>query len=325
MTVADPLLDQRLRSAERYMRQAIRPGTRANHMGALRTYIGFSVFHELEYTLPSVPHICAFIDYLISHYSNPGTLANYISSLTSVLRRLHVDVSPFASIEVSDMMTSVKNNIRHVPNKRPPVALDMLPVIIYNVLGDEHGWTVAFAINTMFFTFLRQSNLAPRNKTKFDYTRHLVRGDVHATHDAVVFNIKWSKTHQGPTALTVAAPAIHGRLSCPLTAYLRMIQQVPTISPRQPLLSFPDASPLPISYIDKLWDNALHAMGVPPRTYTLHSLRRGGATEAHGGGVASLQEIQQHGTWQSQSVHEYLPNDPRNSNVFKYFRDLSHH
>lgn len=322
MTIADPLLDHCLRSAEVYMNGAIRPGTRANHMAALRTFIGFSVFYKLEYTAPTVPHACAFIDYLISHYSNPGTIANYVSSLTSVLRRLHVDVTCFASIEVNDLMTSVKTNIRHLPNKKAPVAIDMLPVIIYNVLQDPNGSTVAFAITTMFFTFLRQSNLGPRNKTKFDATRHLLRRDVHLFPDGVLYNIKWSKTRQASSPTTVAAPAMPGHIACPAAAYTRMIHLVPTVDPAQPLLCFADRSPMPISYIDKVWDAALQAMGIPSRIYTLHSLRRGGATEVYGGGVASLHDIQQHGTWQSRAVYEYLPNDPRRSTVFKYFRDI---
>lgn len=321
--ITDPILDQHLRSAEAHMRGAIRPGTRANHMAALRTFIGFSAYHDLQYTRPDVAHVCAFIDYLIAHYSNPGTLANYVSSLISVLRRLHVDVSAFASIEVSDMMSSIKNNIRHVPLKRNPVSIDMLPVIVYNVMADPHGPTVAFAIIIMFLTFLRQSNLAPRNKSKYDSTRHLARRDVHVTEDGLLFNIKWSKTQQAVATTSVAAPAMPGRVICPLAAYHRMIAHAPTQSPHQPLLSFIDGSPLPVSYIDRVWDTALQGMGIPPRVYTLHSLRRGGATEVYAAGVASIAEIQQHGNWQSSAVYQYLPTDPHNSSVYRHFRDLS--
>lgn len=320
--ITDALLDRHLRAAEEMMKGAVRPGTRANHMSALRTFIGFSVFHSLDYSSPDVPHICAFIAYLVSHYSNPGTLSNYVSSLSSVLKRLHIDTAPFGSIEVSDMMTSIKTNLRHVPNKRNPVSLDMLPVIVYNVLADPQGPTVAFAIIVMFLTFLRQSNLGPRNKSKYDETRHLARRDVYVAPDALVFNIKWSKTQQGVTASTVAAPAMPGQLICPVQAYYRMLRHAPTYKPSQPLLSFVDGSPMPISYVDRVWDAAMTAMGIPRRIYTLHSLRRGGATEAYGSGVASLQEIQQHGNWRSSAVHEYLPSDPRNSAVFKYFKDL---
>lgn len=319
--IPDPILDQHLRSAERLMAGAIRPGTRANHMAALRTFIGFSVFHNLDFASPDVPHICAFINYLVSHYSNPGTLANYVSSLTSVLRRLHVNVTPFTSIEVNDLMTSIKINMRHVPNKRPPVTMEMLPILVYSIMGDPQGPTVAFAIIIMFVTFLRQSNLAPRNKSSYDYTRHLTRADVYHTPEAVIFNIKWSKTQQGATVTSVAAPAIHGRLHCPVAAYQRMLSHAPTLSHNQPLISFPDGSPLPISYIDKAWDNALQGMGIPPRTYTLHSLRRGGATEVFTAGAASVQEIQQHGQWKSDAVYQYLPNDPRSTPVFRHFRD----
>lgn len=319
--IPDPILDRHLRSAERLMSGAIRPGTRANHLAALRTFIGFSVFHNLDYRYPDVPHVCAFINYLVSHYSNPGTLANYISSLTSVLRRLHIDIQCFSTIEVSDLMTSIKINIRHVPNKKPPVSMEMLPVLVYNVLSDPHGPTVAFAIILMFMTFLRQSNLASRNKSKFDPTRHLVRGDVTVSDEAVILNIKWSKTQQGAAVTSVAAPAMPGKIVCPVAAFYRMVRQVPTRHHHQPLLSFSDASPVPISYLDRVWDTAMDAMGIPPRVYTLHSLRRGGATEVYGAGVASVQEIQQHGNWKTDAVYQYLPNDPRSSSVFRHFRD----
>lgn len=291
-------------------------------MAALRTFIGFSVFHNLNYLTPDVTHVCAFIDYLISHYSNPGTLANYISSLTSILRRLHVDVMVFSSIEVSDMLASIKNNVRHVPNKRNPVSIQMLPVIVYNVFADPNGSTVAFAVIVMFLTFLRQSNLAPRNKSAYDPSRHLTRDDVHIMRDAVVFNIKWSKTQQGPTVTSVAAPEMPGRTICPVQAYRRMLLDVPTTRHLQPMLSFPDGSPMPISYIDRVWDAALAGMGIPRRLYTLHSLRRIGATEAYAEGTATVQEIQSHEQWKSNAVYEYLPTDPRNSGVFRHFRDL---
>lgn len=120
--------------------------------------------------------MCAFIhyDYLTTVYDKSSTILNYVSSLSSVLRRLEVDTLPFRSINVQDFITSIKSNIRHIPFKRIPVTFHMLSQIVDLVLIDSHGPVVAFALLLMYFSFLRQSNLSPRNKAAFDVTRTLL-------------------------------------------------------------------------------------------------------------------------------------------------------
>lgn len=318
----DPAVNSHIVGARAYIRTAIRPGTRANHLTALRLFIGFSVYHALEYHVPTVSHVCAFIHYMTLHYANPRTILNYTSGLTSVLRRLRVDVGPFNSIDVSDFLASIKTNIRYAPNKRMPVQHEMLESIVLRALSDPEGPTVAFAYIIMFMTFLRQSNLAPRNKRAFDHTRHLTRRDVIVRHDAVIVAIKWSKTQQGPTATSVAAPAKPGSLICPREAYYRMLTHAPTRQAHQPLFSFADGTPLPTSYMNKAWDRIMKDIGCPHRAFTLHSLRRGAATEVYTAQAASIHQLQQHGQWASDAIYQYLPNDPSRSEVFQYFKRL---
>lgn len=123
-------------------------------------------------------------------------------------------------------------------------------------------------------TFVRQSNLAPRNKSTFDPTRHLTRSDVVDRDDAIIIAIKWSKSQQGPTSTSVAAPAMPGKIICPREVYRRMLLNAPTRHPRQPVCSFRDGTVLPTSYMNKTWDRALDTPGCPKRKFTLHSLRR---------------------------------------------------
>lgn len=256
------------------------------------------------------------------HYSNPRTILNYIGGLTSVLRRMRVDVSPFCSLEVADFMTSIRVNIRTVTNKRLPVHYQMLLRLVVACRLEPEGPTIAFAYIIMYMTFLRQSNLAPRNKNGFDHTRHLTRGDVILRPDAVILSIKWSKTQQGPTATTVAAPAKPGSDLCPVRAFSEMITHSPTAAYHQPLLSFRDGSPMPTSYLNNAWDRVLARLGCPPRAFTLHSLRRGGVTEVYNAGAASIHQLKDHGQWSSDAIMEYLPNDPSRSSVFQYFKEL---
>lgn len=182
-------------------------------------------------------------------------------------------------------------------------------------------------LNSLFLScsllFLRQSNLAPRTKRTFDSTRHLVRSDVVIEPDAIIINIKWSKTKQGPTASSVAAPSMGEPDLCPVRAFQDMIVHAPGNGPKHPLFAFTDGTPMPLSYINRAWNEALLRLGLPKRQYTLHSLRRGGATSSFVGGAASVDQIMAHGTWSSNAVNCYLPNDPRRSEVYKYFKGTS--
>lgn len=320
MIVSDPGINYHLRGVERYIAAALRPGTRNNHMTALKTYIGFMTHHGLDYTRLDYCTLCAYIHYLVAHYKNPLTIKNYILSLASVLRRLGVDVACFSSIHVSDFLLSIQSNLRHVPTKKLPVLHDILHSLIVVIAADDEGPSLVFAILLMFYTLLRQSNIGPRNKRAYNPSRHLTRNDILIQPDCLIVSLKWSKTHQGPTSTSVAAPSLPGSRLCPVSAYHQMLLFCPTRVLSQPLISFWDGSPLPISYINKAWNKATDQLGLPRRAYTLHSLRRGGATSAFTSGAASLDQIKTHGLWSSSAVETYLPNDPRRSEVYQYFK-----
>lgn len=321
--IADPSLEFHLRGAETYINAALRPGTRANHLTALRLYIDFAASHRLLYMYPTVSSLWAFIHHLVVKYDNPNTILNYIASLASALKRLGVDITSFRSVNVYDFMLSIKTNIRHETTKRLPVSYQLLCRILQSIASDPEAPTVIFAIILMYFSFLRQSNLCPRNKAAFDTTRHLLRTDVLPRHDALIVAIKWTKTRQGRHSSSIAMPALPGAASCPLAAWGAMLAHSPTTRPLQPLFSFRDASPLPLSYLKRVWSKAISDLGIAHKLYTLHSLRRGGATDIYQSGTASIQEIQSHGDWRSDAVFAYLPNDPRNSRIPDIFRDIA--
>lgn len=239
-----------------------------------------------------------------------------------MLRRLRVDVSPFYSMDVVDFVSSIKNNVRHIPHKRLAVQHDMLERILVAAATDLEAPTIIFAYLLMFMTFLRQSNMAPRNKGAFDPSRHLTRRDIFVRSDALIVSIKWSKTQQGSTATTVAAPAKPGHPLCPVAAYHNMLHHAPTMYHPQPLFVFRDGTCMPTSYMNKAWDQVMRRLGCPPRAFTLHSLRRGAATQVYTAGAASLHQVKMHGQWASSAVMEYLPNDPCRSEVFTYLKNL---
>lgn len=289
-------------------------------MTALKIYTEFTSAHRIPYDRPTVSTVCAFMHFLTTRYNNPSTILNYLGGVTTSLMRIGVDISPFRSIDVADFVQSVKVNIRHVTDRKLPVSYHMLVSIVDYVYTDPQGPTVAFAITIMYFLFLRQSNIAPRNKAAFDHHRHLLRSDVILRNDSIVVALKWSKSRQGTVASSLAAPALPGAILCPCQAYRRMLQHAPTLKSPQALLCFKDCTPLPTSYLTKVWGKAMEHLGIPRTAYTLHSLRRGGATDASRLG-ASIQEIRQHGDWRSDAVYSYLPHDPAGSRVCQAFRE----
>lgn len=285
-------------------------------------YIEFNCAHALQYDYPTISSICAFLHYLVLKYPNPSTILNNFGAVCSVLTRMNIDIRAFSSIHVRDFVQSIKQNIRHVPNRKLPVSYVMLIDIITHIYFDPEGPSVVLAVLLMYFLFLRQSNICPRNKSAFDRHRHLTRGDVILRPDGLVVGIKWSKTRQTTFASSAAAPALPGAITCPVMAYQRMLAIAPTVNSHQALVCFRDSSPLPLSYVKKVWDRALAHLGLAKGAYSLHSLRRGGASDIFNSGAASIQDIRQHGDWRSDSVYAYLPNDPSTSRVFQTFKNV---
>lgn len=321
--ISDPGLDAHLRGAEWYINNALRPGTQANHLSALKAFITFNYKYGLDYRQVSVSSICTFIHQLTLSHDNPTTILNYASNLCAVLKRLALDVTPFRSINVADFLSSIKVNVRHTPNRRQPVSHQMLHLIVWAAYEDKEGPTVAFAFILLFFTMFRQSNTAQRTVKQFDATRQLLRSDILTNEESLIVTLKWSKTRQVSMASSVAAPALPGADICPVGAYKQMLEHAPTVSPSQALLCFPDCRPMPISYLNKVWDTCLLRLGAKRRDYTLHSLRRGAATEVFSDSPASLDQIKRHGDWASSAVFSYLPHDPRNSEVYRHFQTLA--
>ena len=61
-----------------------------------------------------------------------------------------------------------------------------------------------------------------------------------------------------------------------------------------------------ISHVKKEWDGAILAAGQSPKVFSLHSLRRGGASYSYYNCGAKLADIKRHRGWTSDAVQTYL-------------------
>ena len=162
------------------------------------------------------------------------------------------------------------------------------------------------AVLTMFYAALRQSEVAPPTMGAFDHTRHPTRGEIRLTTEGISLRVKWAKNMQKVgQQRTVTLPLVPEVALCPVRAIRANIMAVPTKSQKDPLLMLPSRAPVPCSLVKKTWDTALHVVGVDITTYSLHSLRKAAATQAHAKGCTET-EIQRHGGWRSTAYRTYI-------------------
>ena len=110
----------------------------------------------------------------------------------------------------------------------------------------------------------------------------------------------------------VTFPRVHNSMLCPVKAWRRYFRSVAHISgkSRAPLLIDPAASRVKLvtqpALRAMLW-RALRAAALPADAFTLHSLRRGGASAANQAGVPR-QELKRHGLWdlKGETIDLYL-------------------
>ena len=176
----------------------------------------------------------------------------------------------------------------------------------------------------MFVGFLRQSSLAPPTTTTFDLTRHLTWDDVAETTAGLNIKLKWTKTIQrSADATSVLLAPIKGSPACPLAAFKRYAATRPTPTGHAPLLTYEDGKPVTTRYIARRWATLLNKVGHSTSIYSLHSLRKGGASFAYNDGGADLNDVMTQGTWRSLAVRDYIkPADGKANSVHCAFARL---
>ena len=107
----------------------------------------------------------------------------------------------------------------------------------------------------------------------------------------------------------IPIPHVPGSPVDPVAAYRDLLRAQPTIHPNQPLLSLPNSKGKIITVTTRHLAVALKelisALDLDSSLYSLHSLRRGGASAAYQAGVP-FQDIKRHGQWKSDAFWLYI-------------------
>ncbi len=294
---------------------AFRPGTAVNHKAMFKKYIEFCLKHKCRYVNPTVRTLCAYIEYLAQSFISFKSVSNYVSGVKLLHKYMDKSIPNMQSFEVSLMLRSCALTMRHVPNRRPPVTVQMLRKLckMCEKLGNK-GLVIRVALLLSFYGFLRASNVCPTSSRGFDATRNFTRQDVHVAPPGLQLRIKWTKTLQKASQpRIIPIPSAQEYTLDAVRAYKEMIHRIPA-HPSQPLLMLHNNKPLVISQLRKAFKLLLRAAGYSD-SFTLHCLRKGGATTSYHAGASYL-DIQRQGTWSSSVFWTYITSSaPKDSTV----------
>lgn len=300
-------------AARRRMGRAFRPGTKQNLRVHLKTFVSFCLHFKEDYLNPTVHIICLYIEFLAQSFKSHQAVRNYIHGLRTAFKCMNMDVENFNAFEVHMMLRAVSISMEHVPRPALPLSEETLLQLVRacTALGPA-GAVIKCALLFGFFGFLRRSNIAPYAGQTFDPSRHTCRGDVISHAPGLILILKWSKTlqtHDHQFLIPLPRLAASNPL-CPVRAFADMCKVCPTRSSNQPLFTLPrSAAPsgklLTSNLLAVIFKQLLLACGLNAAFYSLHSLRRGGATSSFRGG-ANVMHIKRHGTWRSDAFWRYI-------------------
>ena len=297
--------------------QAFRPSTRRNHSTMIRAFISFCLHFDLRYLDPEPDTIPIYIQFLTRTMTSPHSIQNYIAAI-SMLHHMANRPPPPKTFIITSMLRAIHLTIRHVPNQKLPLTSDMLNRIctLCDTLAAT-GRMLKAVFLLLFFTFARQSNVAPRSSTSFDPSRHLSPADIFFSPPGMVVLIKWSKTMQTGQHVLLPVPTIR-HIHCPVRALRAMLtDHTPTRDYRNsPLFRHPQHQNLAVttSYLAQALGTILTALQYPAHQYSLHSMRRGGASAAYHAGVNHAR-VKSHGTWSSDAFWQYVTSNTLSSEV----------
>ncbi len=106
--------------------QAFRPGTAANHKSMINKYVTFCRTYNVDHIDPSPQTLCAYMEYLVDHFTSPNSVLNYISAIKLLHNYRGKEATAFKCFDVILMIRAIKITMRTIPHRAPPLSVDIL-------------------------------------------------------------------------------------------------------------------------------------------------------------------------------------------------------
>ena len=298
-----------LRSQLKYSkRAAFAEGTMKNLRWQWKLFVMFCIYFSFEPIPASVECICLFAQFLSRSFKAPTSIRNYVSGIKTMHLLLDIPYLAKDSIELKLTLRGIARKLPHMPKQAAPLSPNILSRLRqffdFSKPLDSTIWALFLLA---FSTMSKKSNLVAAGG-EFDLKRQLCRGDVLVGRSGLIVRFRWSKTNQfGTRVHMVPLYAIPGSILCPVDAYRHMLSLCPGKDLDPAFLMQVAGKVKPISYglMQAMMKRGVARLGLDPKMFSSHSLRRAGATWAFQSGVPG-ELIQMHGDWTSQAYLRYL-------------------
>lgn len=272
-------------------------------------YSRFCEFYGLQVFPADEWQMVRYARYIANTVISYDTVVNYISGVRTLHQLAGFEIVDLSSPNLRFMLRAIKRELAHPVKQAVPMTPQLLRELFNHVdLNDLRQIVSYTALLLGFYMFLRKSNLVPDTKGSFNHKEQLMRQDVRMGEHLVLVDIKWTKTLQFQQK-ELLLPLIPARdmAICPVY-WLKLMLKYVKAKPTDPLFAVPTAQgAVPLTYDQlakqlKIW---VEMTGRSSDGYTLHGLRRGGASFALESGLVG-EDIKIMGDWASLAYMTYL-------------------
>ena len=269
----------------------------------------FCIYFAFKPVPVSIECLCLYAQFLSRTFKSVDSIQNYISGVRTLHSLLDVSFVAKDSIDLRLTLRGLKRLKGHMPRQAAPLTPHILRKLYFQLDFSKQLDIVMWALLLIaFFTMSRKSNLVTTGKEKFDCRKQLCRSDILVGDKGLVVIYRWSKTNQFRGRMhTVPVLAIPGSVLCPLKAYRNMVQALPGDGSLPAFFLNIGKLSQPVTYelLQGFIKKGVAKLGLEPKFFSSHSLRRAGATWAFKSEVPG-ELIKSHGDWASDCYLRYL-------------------
>ena len=284
--------------------QSLKDSTKRNLLTQLSSYKKFCDKYLLQYFPADNQQICRYGQHLMATFKSPEAVGNYQSAVRTFMALLGLPIPDASEKQMRMFSQGIKRAMEHEVKQAAPITPEILlrisRVVDYTNLTDMVAWVATLIGFTMF---LRKSNLVPDTMESFQPHMQFCRKDFNTTGPltAMMAEITWAKNLQfKQKILRIPILPAGNKAICPVMWMHYMMQKIPAL-PDEPAFTIWDKGVRTALSANQLLcriRNWLKLIKEDEEQYSLHSLRRGGATFAYQCNIEG-EMIKRLGNWAS--------------------------
>ena len=273
----------------------------------------------------SAQSVSLFIEYIAQQGLRAQTLSNYVSVLNHFFSLYAMDTSVLQSRVIKLAIKSVAHNAPLSFKIKGVLTVKSLRSLVQVLKTHQDSDMLTSLVLLSFFGFFRLAMLVPSARSGFSAARYPTHGDVIWGPPGAHLITKCAKNRQvSGHSQIVQLPQLPDKLLCPVSALHQVVSSNP-IHRNKPIFMVEEQGVsviLTASRVRLALRKAISAIGLEPKEYGYHSLRRSGACWAFDYDI-NVDHIHTHGGWKSDVVWKYLTKTPKAaSSVARAFQQL---